>query len=164
SSGAVIGMDTAANTSGFGPSVGTTGFAIPINHAVSIATQIAEGHPSATVHIGLAGFLGINVADASRPDMCTNNGTGIGGGSGNYTAPVSSGALVCDVFPGTPAATAGLNSGDVITDIDGHTVSSANSLTSLMAGDHPGDQLSVVYVDANGGKHNTTVTLSAMAK
>jgi S1-C subfamily serine protease len=167
SSGAVIGMDTAANTSGLGASVGTTGFAIPINHAVSIATQISEGHASATVHIGLAGFLGINVADASQPSQCVAGGSGGGvggGGFGNYTAPVSSGALVCDVFPGTPAATAGLNSGDVITSIDGHTVSSASSLTNLMAGDHPGDQLSVVYVDSNGGKHNTSITLSAMAK
>jgi S1-C subfamily serine protease len=157
SSGEVIGMDTAANTSsGLGAQGDTTGFAIPINHAVSIATQIAEGHASATVHIGLAGFLGINVADASKPGQCSSNA--------NYTAPVSSGALICNVFPGTPAADAGLNGGDVITQIDGHTVSSASSLTGLLAGDHPGDQLSVVYVDANGGKHNTTVTLSAMAK
>jgi S1-C subfamily serine protease len=163
SSGAVVGMDTAAVSSGLGDSVGTTGFAIPIDNAVSIATQIADGHASATVHIGLAGFLGINVADASQPAQCEGSSS-VGGGSGNDTAPVGSGALVCDVFPGTPAESAGLNSGDVITSIDGHTVSSANSLTSLMAGDHPGDQLSVVYVDASGGKHTTTVTLSAMAK
>jgi S1-C subfamily serine protease len=164
SSGAVIGMDTAANTSsGLGASgEDITGFAIPINHAVSIATQIADGHASATVHIGLAGFLGINVANANQPSDCEGSGTGAGGGFN--TAPVSSGALVCDVFPGTPAATAGLNSGDVITGIGGHTVSSANSLTSLMAGDHPGDQISVVYVDANGNTHTTTVTLSEMAK
>jgi S1-C subfamily serine protease len=166
SSGAVIGMDTAATTSGtsgLGTSEGTIGFAIPINHAESIATQIAAGHASATVHIGLAGFLGINVADASQPSQCNPSGSGAGG-FGNYTAPVSSGALVCNVFPGTPAAAAGLNSGDVITEIDGRTVSSADSLTSLMAGDHPGDQLSVVYVDTSGGKHDTTVTLSEMAK
>jgi S1-C subfamily serine protease len=162
SSGDVIGMDTAANSSGLGSSVDTTGFAIPINHAVSIATQIAEGHASATVHIGLAGFLGINVADAEHPSQCGDNMSGIGGY--NYTPPVSSGALVCNVFPGTPAADAGMNSGDVITQIDGHTVSSADSLTGLLAGDHPGDQLSVVYVDTNDGTHQTTITLSEMAK
>ena len=163
SSGEVIGMDTAATSSELGSTTDTTGFAIPINHAVSIATQIAEGHASATVHIGLAGFLGINVADASQPSQCQDSGSGIGG-FGNNTAPVNSGALVCDVFPGTPAASAGLNSGDVITQIDGHTVSSADSLTSLMAGHHPGDHLSVVYVDTNGGTHDTTVILAAYAK
>jgi S1-C subfamily serine protease len=162
SSGEVIGMDTAATSSEFGSTTDTTGFAIPINHAVSIATQIAEGHASATVHIGLAGFLGINVADAKDPGQCGENASGIGGF--NYTPAVSSGALVCDVFPGTPAANAGLNSGDVITQIDGQTVSSADSLTSLMAGHHPGDHLSVVYVDTNGGTHDTTVILAAYAK
>jgi S1-C subfamily serine protease len=172
SSGAVIGMDTAANTSGLGDSEATSGFAIPINNAVSIATQIDEGHASSTVHIGLAGFIGINVADADQAKDCAPSGSsgsssGLGGGtggSGNYTAPVSAGALVCDVFPGTPAESAGLNSGDVITEVDGHTVSSADGLTKLMAGDHPGDVVSIVYVDANGGRHTTSVTLSEWAE
>jgi S1-C subfamily serine protease len=163
-SGDVIGMDTAANTSGLGPSVDTTGFAIPIDHAVSIATQIAEGHASATVHIGLAGFLGISVANVSEASNCSGNGLGSGGIGGNYTPPVSSGALVCGVDSGTPAASAGLNSGDVITQINGHTVASANDLTNLVASDHPGDQLSIVYVDANGVKHDTTVTMTAWAR
>ena len=102
-------MDTAANTStaGFGAQpTNTTGFAIPINHAVSIADQIAAGHASATVHIGLAGFMGVNVANASSPRDCLAQG-GFGG-FGNYTPPVNSGALVCQVFSGTPAASAGL--------------------------------------------------------
>src|SRR4029077_10886922 len=57
SAGQVIGIDTAANTGDhhFGQSTtpATTGFAIPINHAISIADQIAAGHASTTVHIGL---------------------------------------------------------------------------------------------------------------
>jgi S1-C subfamily serine protease len=165
SSGTVIGMDTAALTSGLGDSEATTGYAIPINNAISIATQIAEGHASSSVHIGLAGFIGINVADASQPSDCESSSDSSGsGGYGNYTAPVSAGALVCDVFPGTPADTAGLNSGDVITAVNGHAVSSANGLTSLMAGDHPGDVVSIAYVDASGGKHTTNVTLSEWAE
>jgi S1-C subfamily serine protease len=166
SSGAVIGMDTAANTSETGDSEATTGYAIPINNAISIATQIADGHASSTVHIGLAGFMGINVADANQPADCESSGSsGTGGdGDGGYTAPVSAGALVCDVFPGTPAETAGLNSGDVITSVNGHAVSSASGLTSLMAGDHPGDVVSIAYVDASGGKHTTNVTLSEWAE
>jgi S1-C subfamily serine protease len=156
SDGKVIGMDTAANTSGGftqNGSIGTTGFAIPINHAITIANQIAGGHASATVHIGLAGFIGINVADPSQG--CDQ----VGG-----VSPVNSGALICEAFPGTPAADAGLASGDVITSINGQSVGSADALTSLMAGDHPGDQLNIVYVDGNGIRHTTTVTLSAMAK
>ena len=167
-SGEVIGMDTAANSASFGAgqSAATTGFAIPIKHAVTIAGQIAAGHASATVHIGLAGFMGINVADASDPNGCAGNGFGGGFGGGfNGQAPaVSSGALICQVFSGTPAASAGLTDGDVITSINGQTVGSANALTSAMAGDHPGDKLAIGYVDVNGAKHNTSVTLSAVAK
>jgi S1-C subfamily serine protease len=165
SSAQVIGMDTAANTSGFAPdqSAATAGFAIPVNHAISIVNQIAGGHASSTVHIGLGGFLGVTAAAANNPSGCQGNG-GFGGGFGGYTPPVSSGALICQVYPGTPAQAGGLASGDVITSVNGQTVASSDGLTSLMAGDHPGDQLSIGYVDANGARHQTSVTLSEMAK
>ncbi|MGZ4434842.1 MAG: S1C family serine protease, partial [Trebonia sp.] len=171
SSAQVIGMDTAANTTGFAPdqSAATAGFAIPVNHAISIANQIAGGHASSTVHIGLGGFLGVTAAAANDPSGCmSNGGFGSGGGGtggfGGYTPPVSSGALICQVYPGTPAQAGGLTSGDVITSVNGQTVASSDGLTSLMAGDHPGDQLSIGYVDANGARHQTSVTLSEMAK
>jgi S1-C subfamily serine protease len=170
SSAQVIGIDTAANSSGFAPdqSEATAGFAIPINHAISITNQIAAGQASSTVHIGLGGFLGVTAAAASDPTGCQGNGGlgggGIGGGFGSYTPPVSSGALICQVYPGTPAQAGGLTSGDVITSVNGQTVASSDALTTLMAGDHPGDQLSISYVDTNGARHQTSVTLSEMAK
>jgi S1-C subfamily serine protease len=170
SAGQVIGMDTAANSSGYAPdqSVATAGFAIPINTAIAIADQIAAGHASSTVHVGLGGFLGVTAGDANNPSGCVSNGGtggGFGGGfNGGYTPPVSSGALICYVYPGTPAATAGLTSGDVITAVNGQTVTSSDGLTSLMAGDHPGDTLTITYVDTNGARHQTNVTLSEMAK
>jgi S1-C subfamily serine protease len=166
SAGQVIGIDTAANTgdNNFGQSTtpATTGFAIPINHAVSIADQIAAGHASTTVHIGLGGFMGISVADA-RQGCATGNGSTNPFGGGN-TAPVSSGALICGVVQGTPAATAGLAEGDVITSVNGQTVTSANALTGLLAGDHPGDRVTIGYVDQNSRQQSTTVTLLPMAK
>ena len=72
--GQVIGMITAANTgtsSQPGSPGGTLGFAIPINSALAIAKQIAAGQPSATVHIGVPGFLGVEVAtsDSSNPQQ-----------------------------------------------------------------------------------------------
>jgi S1-C subfamily serine protease len=161
----VIGMDTAANTSGFAPdqSQATAGFAIPVSHAISIANQIAAGHASTTVHIGLGVFLGVSVASADNPNGCLSNG-GFGGGGFGNTPPVNSGALICQVYPGTPAQASGLTGGDVITSVNGQTVTSSDGLTSLMAGDHPGDQLSVGYVDASGARHQTSVTLSEMAR
>jgi S1-C subfamily serine protease len=170
SAGQVVGMDTAANSSGFGPdqSVATQGFAIPINTAISIADQIAAGHASSTVHIGLDGFLGVSAGDASSPQDCysggSSNGGGFGGGSGGYTPPVNSGALICEVYPGTPAASAGLTSGDVITAVNGQSISSSEALTNLMAADHPGDQITITYVDTSGARHQANITLAEMAK
>jgi len=165
-SGQVVGMDTAANSSssGFGGySPATTGFAIPINTAISIADNINAGKASSTVHIGLAGFMGVNVADASSPSECTSGGDGFGGVGGS-SSPVSSGALICQVYPNSPATSAGLASGDVITSVNGTRISSANGLTNETASSHAGDQFAITYVDQYGAKHSTTVTLTGWAK
>jgi S1-C subfamily serine protease len=164
-SGQVVGMDTAANSSsGFSRySAATTGFAIPINTAMTIADQINSGKASSNVHIGLAGFMGVNVADASSPSECSAGGDGFGG-FGGFSSPVSSGALICQVYPNSPAASAGLVSGDVITSVNGAAISSANALTALTSGSHPGDQFAINYVDQYGTKHSTTATLTEWAK
>ena len=163
-SGAVVGMDTAANNSGNGdPAAPTTGFAIPINTAMSIASQIGAGKSTATIHLGLAGFMGVNVANAATPSECSSGGDGFGG-FGGFTPPVKSGALICQVYPNAPAALAGLASGDVITAVNGTTISTADGLTNQMASAHPGSQLAMTFVDQNGTTHNTTVTLTEWAK
>jgi S1-C subfamily serine protease len=160
--GAVVGMDTAANTAGFGSdSTATTGFAIPINSALAIANKIGSGEASSTVHIGLVGFMGVNVADASAG--CTRGGDGFGG-FGGFSSPVSSGALICEAYRGAPAYQAHLAAGDVITSVNGTTVSSANDLTNLTGSSHPGDQFAIKYVDQYGTRHSTTVTLTGWAK
>jgi S1-C subfamily serine protease len=165
-SGQVVGMDTAANTSESQSGEGTPatqGFAIPINRAVSIADAIADGKASTSVHLGLAGFMGVNVADANSPADCEAGGDGFGG-LGGYSPAVNSGALICTVAQGAPAAASGLAGGDVITSVNGSTVSSADGLTTLMADSKPGSQLTVVYVDENGARHTTTVTLTGWAR
>jgi S1-C subfamily serine protease len=162
-SGKVVGMDTAANASegaGGAATTATQGFAIPINQAISIANEINEGKASTTVHIGLSGFMGVNVANASKPSDCGTDS----GGTGVFNPGVSSGALVCDVYPSAPAAEAGLVGGDVITSVNGTSVSTANGLTNLMTGDHPGSQLNITYVNQSGARHTTTVTLTEWAK
>jgi S1-C subfamily serine protease len=166
-SGQVVGMDTAANSSEGADGEGTTatqGFAIPINKAVSIADAIADGKSSTSVHIGLAGFMGVNVADANDPADCGTGGGDGFGGLGGYSPTVNSGALICDVYPGAPAQTAGLAGGDVITSVNGTTVSTADGLTSQMSDSKPGSQLTIVYVNTNGAKQTTTVTLTEWAK
>ena len=164
-SGQVVGMDTAAysGTGGQGAAA-ILGYAIPINKAVTIADEISAGQASTDVHLGLAGFMGVNVADANTPSDCSTGGGDGFGGLGGYTPPVNSGALICDVYPGAPAAASGLVGGDVITSVNGSTVSTADGLTGLMSDSKPGSQLTIVYVDENGAKHTATVTLTGWAK
>jgi S1-C subfamily serine protease len=167
-SGQVVGMDTAANTSSgteFGgySDTATTGFAIPINTAMTIANEIKNGQSSATVHLGLTGVLGVNVADASDPQGCEGSGGGDGFG-GVSQSPVSSGALICEIPSGSPAQAAGLQPGDVITSVNGTAISTADGLTSVMATAQPGQKFAITYVDQYGTKHTTTATLAGWAK
>src|ERR1700761_4019568 len=53
------------------------------------------------------------------------------------------GALVADVTPGGPSAEAGLKSGDLILNLDGHTLPSASDLTRQVALAHAGEALSL---------------------
>ena len=67
-----------------------SGFAIPINTALSVARQIAAGHASSTIVIGYPPFIGIYVGqgtDSNPQDQASqqqqqNNGFGGFGGFG----------------------------------------------------------------------------------
>jgi S1-C subfamily serine protease len=174
SSAQVIGMDTAANSSGgFQGQSATTGFAIPINHAISIARQIIAGQASSTVHLGEAGFIGIGTGTAATCAGNSGNGaggapgtggaSGAGSGSGSPSGSVK-GAYVCQVYQNTPAYSAGLQEGDVITAVNGTSVSSSNALSTYLFSKHPGDKLTVTYTDQAGASRTITLTLASLAK
>jgi S1-C subfamily serine protease len=160
-SGEVIGMDTAATTTqSLDGTTATAGYAIPINAALRIARQIAAGQALGGVQIGLPPFMGISIADAGT--ACPSSGTGgfSPGGLGGFSAPaVSSGALICGVYSGTPASRAGLAAGDVITSANGKAVSGASGLISITAALRPGMTMSLRYVNATGAAQSATVAL-----
>jgi S1-C subfamily serine protease len=150
--GQVIGIDTAASTStGFQfqtqQSQATQAFAIPINEALSIARQITAGDASSTVHIGTTGFLGVEI-------MSDSNAAGQG-----YQA--DSGATVEGVLPGSAAQSAGITAGDVITSVDGQSISSPSALQSAMEQHHAGDTVTLGWTDQSGQSHSATVKLAA---
>lgn len=62
---------------------------------------------------------------------------------------------------GTAADRAGLAAGDTITRIDGHAVTSADDVATLLAGHDPGDRVSVDWTDTSRTQHTATVTLGA---
>jgi S1-C subfamily serine protease len=149
--GEVIGMNSAAEVSGTRfRATSTSGYAIQIDKAMSIAQQIESGKATATIHIGLPAFLGVQMA---------GTGTGSGRGARN-TVPSSNGALIAGVEPGTPAESIGLGAGDTITSVNGQAVSSASGLTTALQGTHPGDQVSIGWTDASGAQHSAKATMA----
>src|SRR5215831_14972452 len=184
--GQVIGMNTAANTQSFGQQGSNEGFAIPINHALTIAHQIATGNGSAKIRIGQPAFMGIAVASGSSSAASSDdspqqqlqqlnrtagqfggginsNGRCLRNGGGNPVpasiAPASTGTLIAGAFCNAPAAAAGLAGGDVILAINGQAVGAPTSLTSVLAKYHPGDQVSVTWMDTSGQRHTSSLTL-----
>jgi S1-C subfamily serine protease len=139
--GKVIGMDSAATTSGAYQDISTTdGYAIPINRALAIAKQIVSGKASATVHIGATAFLGISTAPKQYD-------------SGQQ------GAVVATVVPGSGADTAGLETGDLITAIDGTKITSSAAVSRIIMSKKPGATLTVAYVDSTGTNRTVRIKL-----
>jgi S1-C subfamily serine protease len=164
-SGLVVGIDTAAS-SGFSFQFqdqpgGTQGYAIPINRAVSIAKQIVAGKASATTHIGPSPLLGVDVALAQE-DSYGYSGYGYGYGGYGDTA-VASGAEIVQVLPGSPAARAGLEQGDVITHLGGAKITTPTSLTNALLRYSPSSSVTVTWLDGNGASHQASVKLATGA-
>jgi S1-C subfamily serine protease len=110
SAGQVIGMDTAGNNGGFAVQQSSAGYAIPIDNALAVARQIAQGQASSTVRIGYPPFMGIYIGQGSNSDPQAQaqqqngsfggngaGGNGFGGngfgGNGNQSCATSNGNL-----------------------------------------------------------------------
>jgi serine protease Do len=95
-------------------------FAIPIDLATQVEDQIvATGHATHA-------RLGVAVQDVDQ------------GLADSFNLPNPAGALVADVDQGSPAAAAGLVSGDVIRKVDGQAIVAASDLSAVIGQDRPG--------------------------
>ena len=118
--GKVIGMNTAI----FSPSGGSVGigFAIPSDMIRTVADQlVATGHVT-------RGYVGVGtqaVTSAMAKAM---------------HLPETSGALLASVEPGSPAAKAGLQPGDVIEAVNGQKIDSPRDLALTVANVMPGNE------------------------
>jgi S1-C subfamily serine protease len=150
--GQVIGMDTAGSSTGsdFGygqQSTNTEGYAIPINTALSIVRTIQGGTSTTSVHVGATPILGVEISAT------------LSGFEG--TTPAVSGVQIAGLASGTPAASSGLAAGDVITALNGHTVTSATQLSAYVQTLHTGSSVKVTYTNTSGTSATTTISLVA---
>ena len=143
--GKVIGMDSAAASSSVYQDISTTdSYAIPINRALAIARLIVSGKSSATVHVGATGFLGISAVSA---------------GDAPQYQYAQRGAIVAAVVSGSPADSAGLTMGDLITAISGTKVTTPAAVSRVIRSKKPGTTITVSYVDTSGTAKTARVKL-----
>jgi S1-C subfamily serine protease len=115
---------------------------------------------------GFGGFGGFGQGDGSGfGGFGQGNGSGFGGfgqgnGSGTSGGSTSSGVAISGALSGSPAASAGLTDGDTITSVGGQSVSSASDIEQILVKYHPGDKISVNWVDQSGQSQTATVTLA----
>lgn len=110
------------------------GFAIPSNTVRNIATQLVQ---SGTVTNSGRAYLGIQA----------------------QTLQQGNGVYVVSVIAGKPAAMAGIKAGDIITSLDGQTVTDTQSLSQILANLKPGQTVSVVVTLTDGSSKTFQVTL-----
>jgi serine protease Do len=141
--GNVIGVNTAI----FSPSGGSVGiaFAIPADTVKSVVAQLRD---KGTV---TRGWIGVQIQPVT-PDIADSMGL-----------KQATGALVAEPQAGGPAAKAGIQSGDVITSVDGQDVHDARELARRIGTMAPGAtiQLGVIHQGENKTLSLTLGTLPA---
>jgi len=133
--GEVIGMNTAINPAGQG-----IGFAIPINMVKSVARELIEKGRV------VRGYLGI-YPQALTPELAEG-----------LDIPNTKGILIGRVVEKTPADKSGLKRGDVVTKLNGETVTDVNDFRMRVADFPVGDPIKLEVL-REGKKRNVEVTL-----
>ena len=118
------------------------GFAIPINYAMAIAQDIIAGKTPTHAILGVS-ISQVNSQSAQR-----------------YNLSTTSGAYIAGITEGTGAANSDLQVGDIITAINGKTVTSTTDVTLDVREHDVGDTVTVT-VNRNGEVLDIDVVLSS---
>lgn len=127
--GDLIGINTAL-ISPTGGNIGI-GFAIPANMVQSIVKQLLE---FGEVHRGLMGIL----VQTLTPDLAQA-----------LDIPQQQGALISQIVPHSPAEKAGLQIGDIITNVNQHTIKSSDDLHNMVGLLHIGETANLTVLRNN---------------
>jgi len=151
--GRIIGVNSQIETSGGGGSVGI-GFAVPVDTLKEVIPRLRREGAIERAYLG----VDTRTVDPSLESL---------------DLPVSDGALVQSVTPGSPADRAGLRpsrnsaviggeripvGGDIIRAIDGRRVRTNDDLAQQIGAKRPGDRVKITYVRGDD-ERSTQVTL-----
>lgn len=140
--GELIGINTAILSRGAQGNQGI-GFAVPARMAREVMNQIVAGGRV------VRGFLGVSIQEIT-PALSEAMGLG-----------TTSGALIAEITPGSPAAAAGLSRGDVIVTLNAQPVVDARTFRMAIAEVKPGSRVTL-GVMRRGARREVPVTLGEM--
>jgi serine protease Do len=139
--GQVIGINTLiVRGSGSGTTAEGLGFAIPINTAQAVASQLIQYGHLARPYIGIT-------YQSITPEIAMA-----------YHLPVQWGAYITRVADASPASAAGLAVGDIITAVNGTTIDENNSYLNILYAHQPGETVTLDLA-RNGQTLQIQVTL-----
>lgn len=146
--GKLIGINS-AKARNMNNNVEGMGYAIPISDALPVIQGIIDGTQLEQAQ-GNA-YMGIQGKDLSAYDAASFN--------------MPQGVYLLAVIEGAPADQAGLQSGDVITAVDGTKIATMAEIKAVLAGKQPGDTVTVTLSRSdqrgNYAELNLTVTLGS---
>ena len=143
-SGSVIGINTAIMTGGRGYE--GVGFALPSNMAISVYNQIVQQGKVTRGSIGVT----FTEEQSSNPIVLRELGA-------------ANGMVLQYVEPGSPAARAGIQPGDVVTTVNGKPVKSGSDLVDPITQTTIGNKVHILYM-RGGEQHEADVTVEDRAR
>lgn len=122
--------------------------AYQLSQIVSYICQYGDRH---------AGYVGVSTADIEIvPPIELASPFQFAGSAGRATTMISQGAVTTLVVPGSPAAAAGLQKGDLIIGYDSQRLTSAGQLATLVRRSSPGTAIDLTFIRQND-VHNARV-------
>lgn len=143
--GQVIGINTAI-AGGIAQNIG---FAIQVNDLKQALDSYRSQGAIVRPYIGVR-YQTLTKAIATSLDLPTEQGALL---VGTQSSPA--------VIPGSPAATAGLRSGDIITQIDGRNLTDSSPLARVIRVQQPGDKITITFL-RDGETRTTQLTLGEL--
>lgn len=138
--GELIGINEAKSSStSTGATVDNIGFAIPIDKAEESLQQLMNLKTRERVDASQASYLGIRGSDVSYE------------ASEMYEIPT--GVVISEVVENGPADQAGVKSGDVLTELDGHSISNMSQLQDVLEYYAAGETVDIDVQRADNGEY-----------
>ena len=138
--GELIGINEAKSAyTSSGVTVDNVGYAIPMAKAQPILEELMNQATRESYSEDEQGYLGVSLADVSR-DMAQM-----------YNMP--EGVCFTEVAEGSPAAEAGIYKGDVLTEVDGRTITSSTALMKEMTYHKSGETIEMKVLRSIDGEY-----------